>query len=100
MNDGIRSLIYRAIDSQSALLPAPLDISRGDDTNLFGEGGQLDSMSLVSLIVGIEEEVESQFGVSLILASDKAMSMRRSPFATVGSLLQYVESLMTEKEDV
>lgn len=96
MKDRIYSLIYRALENQSALMPAPLDASRGIETHLFGEGGQLDSMGLVSLIVSVEEELESEFGVSLILASDRAMSVRRSPFATVGSLADYVETLMTE----
>lgn len=95
MKDQIYSLIYRAVESQNALRSEPLDTSRGIETLLFGEGGQLDSMALVSLIVSVEEEVESQFGVNLILASDRAMSARRSPFATVGSLADYVEALMS-----
>ena len=96
MKDRIYSLIYRAIESQNALMHVPVDASRGIETHLFGEGGQLDSMGLVSLIVSVEEEVESEFGLNLILASDRAMSVRRSPFATVGSLADYVESLMAE----
>lgn len=96
MKDRIYSLIYRAMENQNALRTEPLDASRGAETHLFGADGQLDSMGLVSLIVSVEEEVESEFGVNVILASDRAMSGRRSPFATVGSLAEYLESLMGE----
>ena len=61
---------------------------------MFGAGGYLDSLSLVSLVVSVEEKIEQKFDMPLILADEKAMSQKRSPFATIGSLTAYVESLM------
>jgi hypothetical protein len=51
-------------------------------------------MNLVHLIVAVEERVENEFGVAVTLADERALSMRNSPFATIGSLSAYVSSLL------
>ncbi len=65
------------------------------ETKLFGEGGALDSLALVSVITDIEEAVEEKFGKHITIADEKAMSLKRSPFSTVGTLTEYVESLLS-----
>jgi len=92
----IRHIINRAIDSQETLLPAALDRSAGDATPIFGEGAPFDSLGLVALIVQIEEMVESELGAPLTLVSEKAMSAHRSPFATIATLGEFIESLLLE----
>lgn len=96
MREAIRDIINRAIDTQETLLPAPLDRSKGDATPIFGEGAQFDSLGLVALIVQIEEMVETEMGAGLTLVSEKAMSAHRSPFATIGTLGEFIESLLLE----
>lgn len=59
------------------------------DTRLFGEGGLLDSMALVSLVVAVEQAIEERHGVPVALADEKALSQRSSPYRTVGSLAAY-----------
>jgi ssRNA-specific RNase YbeY (16S rRNA maturation enzyme) len=54
-------------------------------------------MGLVTLITDLEESIEEKFGVSLVLADDRAMSQKRSPFRSVSSLTQYISSLMQEE---
>ena len=66
------------------------------ETKIFGEGGALDSLALVSLITEIEERVHDEFDKSIVLADEKTMSKRQSPFATVESLSEFVEFVMTE----
>jgi acyl carrier protein len=56
---------------------------------LFGESGFLDSMSLVSLVVAVEQAIEDQFGKTVSLADEKALSRRHSPYRTIGSLAEY-----------
>lgn len=58
------------------------------DTPLYGGGSGVDSLSLVRLVAAIERAAARQFGRSVILADEKAMSMRNSPFRTVGTLAQ------------
>ena len=67
------------------------------ETRIFGRKGVLDSMGLVTLITDLEERIEEEFGVSLILADDRAMSQEKSPFRTVGTLAEYVSLLIKEQ---
>lgn len=100
MEDRIRTIIETAIEAQELLLAATVDRARGDDAPLFGGGGPLDSMALVSLVVAIEEAVQRELRCSVTLVSEKAMSARRSPFATVGSLRAFVQSSIAEASNV
>ena len=60
------------------------------ETALYGEGGSLDSMSLVNLIADIEETLAEKFNASIALADEKAMSAKSSPYRNVASLTDAV----------
>lgn len=75
--------------------PVEGDFSVNESTHLFG--GRLDSVTVVSLIVELEEQIADDCGVSITIADDRAMSQQRSPFRTVGSLADYVQELITER---
>lgn len=60
----------------------------GTDTPLYGGEAGIDSLSLVRLIVAVEGAAARAFGRHVTLADERAMSMRHSPFRTVGSLAQ------------
>ncbi len=72
--------------------PAPIS----EDTVLVGADAVLDSLGVVQLIVEVEQRVEQAHGVSVTLASDKAMSQRNSPFRTVGVLADHVVATALE----
>src|SRR3990170_741070 len=63
------------------------------DTPLIG---RLDSLGLVTLVVDLEERIRDELGVSVTLASERAMSAKRSPFLTVASLADYVVASLPE----
>jgi len=67
-----------------------------DDTVLVGNDAVIDSLGVVSLIVEIEQRLESGHGVSVTLANDKAMSARSSPFRTVGVLTDHAIAMAQE----
>ena len=67
------------------------------ETKLFGEDGALDSLALVSMITDLEEEIHDEFEKDVILADEKAMSQRNSPFNTVESLTDYIDMLINEQ---
>jgi acyl carrier protein len=98
MNQTINQIIQTAITVQAPLLSAPIDTSSGDATPLFGADGALDSLGLVTLILNVEEMIETQMGVAITIVSEKAMSAYRSPFATIGSLAEFIVSLIQEKQ--
>lgn len=66
------------------------------EIRLFGEQGELDSLGLVSLIVDLEARVQDQLGASVVLADERAMSNRSSPFRTLESLLAHLQARVTE----
>ena len=76
-------------------LPVPPDL--GEETRLVGEQAVLSSLGLVSLIVELEQTIEEQCGVALVLADERALSQKHSPFRSVGSLADYVSELVTRQ---
>ena len=66
------------------------------ETKLFGEGGVLDSLALVSVVTDLEEEIHDEFDKDITLADEKAMSQKSSPFNTVESLSDYIYILINE----
>lgn len=70
----------------------------GVKTKLYGSSGIFDSLSLVSLIADIEERVSEEFDKDIILADEKAMSQKTSPFRNVETLTAYIEQLLLEQD--
>jgi acyl carrier protein len=68
----------------------------GDDTRLIGRKGVLDSMGLVTLIVDVEQRLEEEHDIVVVLADERAMSQKHSPFRSVGSLADYICQLVEE----
>ena len=89
-------IIEIIIDETNAVLDEPMD-GLTTDTMLFGKSGLLDSMGLVSMIVAVEQDIEDMFNKTITIADSKAMSQKHSPFATVGSLAEYVTVLIKDE---
>jgi len=68
------------------------------ETRLIGKRGVLDSLGLVSLIVDVEQKIDDDYGLSLTIADDRAMSQEKSPFRTVGTLAEYISRLIQEEQ--
>lgn len=66
------------------------------DTILFGPGGVLDSLGLVSLVLDLEQAIDSRYGVLITLADQRAMSQKRSPFRSVEALADYAAGLVRD----
>lgn len=68
-----------------------IDHQIDDKTVIFGENGILDSMGIVNLIVDLEGYFSDK-GVELNLTSEKALSLRNSPFRSVASIAEFIRS--------
>lgn len=66
------------------------NLTLDDTTTLVGQDAVLDSLGVVSLIVEVEQRLDTEHGVLVTLANDRAMSQRNSPFRTVGVLADYI----------
>jgi acyl carrier protein len=96
MKDELLDLILRVADDQNATSSRRIDTQKKADAGLYGSGSPLDSLALVRFIVEIETAVEERFGVPVVLADDRALSQKQSPFRTIGSLAAYIEARVTE----
>ncbi|MGJ7919517.1 acyl carrier protein [Neobacillus sp. LXY-4] len=97
MRDKIYNLVLSEIEEFNDIFNKNIPVQFGNDTPLYGKEGVLDSLGLVSLIVMIEQAIEDELNVSLILADEKAMSQKTSPFLNIGLLVDYINSLMEEE---
>lgn len=94
MQEKIQTLIYRSLQNLADELEKPELQNPTPQTKIYGENGNLDSLALVSFIADVEELIEQEFNQNIILANEKAMSLRNSPFRDVSSLTQYIQSLL------
>ena len=96
MQEKVIECISRAATLISPTLNNQLPIEMGRECPLYADG-IMDSISLVTLISFVEQAIEDEFGYSIILADEKAMSMRNSPFLSIGSLTDYTVKLLEGK---
>ena len=70
-----------------------------ESTTFYGSSNEagLDSLELVTLVIDIEQKLESVYEITITLADDRAMSQRRSPFRSVGALTDYICQLIEDK---
>lgn len=87
--DQVVQLILDVAADLNLSLTRPIDVSQGEGAALFGGEGVLDSLGFVSLVVAVEQALD-EIGISVILADERALSQKSSPFRTVGSLADYV----------
>lgn len=94
----IAGLILSSLDDVLAMgnddRPDPTQL--GDDTRLIGRKGVLDSMGLVTFIVDVEQRLEEEYDLVVVLADERPMSQKHSPFRSVGSLAHYICRLVEE----
>ena len=97
--DQIKELVFKAIVEYQTEIETPINLEEGEKTRLFGADAPLDSLALVSLIVLIEEKLEDKYGLCMILADEKAMSRRTSPFSRISYLIDYILELIIEEKN-
>ena len=89
MKDRITKLIVGIVQEMIDGGEIEVKLAIGPDTELYGKSGELDSMGLVSLVLTLEQTIESEFGVNIAMADEKALSQTRSPYRTVNSIAEY-----------
>ncbi len=87
--DEVTATILGAIRDANELRAADAKIADAATAPLFGGEGPLDSLSLVSLLMDIEEGL-LDFDLEVSLSSEHAMSQAKSPYRSVDSLVDYI----------
>lgn len=69
-------------------------LSCDSDTALMGANSALDSIALVTLLINIEESIGAKYSKEIVIADEKAMSQKISPFRSVRALAAYLEKVI------
>ena len=92
----VLEVIFNALNNLNDELDDCDKFEVNENTCLFGTDAELDSLSLVSVIVDVEGDISDLLGHSISLTDDRAMSQEISPFSNVKSLLAYIMILAAE----
>ena len=98
MRDKVLDIVKSAVDDLNQELGYQELENPSEVTGLHGNDGGIDSLSLVSLIVDIESNVGNEFGKEVVLADEKAMSQRNSPYRNVGALVDFIMERLENAE--
>jgi acyl carrier protein len=94
----IIDIIIDAANEINLSISNKIAVELGADAPLYGKDGVLDSLALVQFIVIIEQSIEDDSGACLTIADERAVSMKNSPFRTIGTLAGYIEKLLEESD--
>src|SRR5207247_9575701 len=75
--DRITKAVYLALDALSAELPAGVSIEKSLDAPVYGAGGKLESLDIVTLIMEVEDKINAEFGTSITIADENLLSKRK-----------------------
>ena len=92
----INQIIIESVHEINSQLTEEQQILISNNTPLFGENSNIDSLGLVTLMVSIEHKIEDEFDLSITIADERAMAQKNSPFKTIGTLTEYVGYLVKD----
>ena len=90
----ISEIVIANVSSLVDTLPEDQKFTVDNKTILFGKNANIDSLSLVSIIVDLETIFNDDFGIELSLTDDRAMMRKISPFESVSALVDYIDELI------
>ena len=91
-NDELKTLLLQCVSEYADQTGRQLQVQ--DDTPLLGPSAEVDSLGLVMIVTSFESKVNEKFDSQIVLANEKAMSMKRSPFRSVEALSSYADELL------
>jgi acyl carrier protein len=95
-DERITKAVFAAIDELNQQLPAGVHVEKSLDAPLYGSSGKLESLDFVTLIMEVEEKINAEFGTDITIADENLLSKEKSPFSTLGTLIEYLQDLLKE----
>lgn len=95
MEEKIEKIVKKAIEDVNEDADEKLEYAK--TTSLFGKSDGIDSFSFVTLISSIEEQILEEFNKEVYLVSERVYEKKYNPFATIGSLEEYILEKIQEE---
>lgn len=92
----ITEIVTATVSTLIETFPVDQRFKVDQNTVLFGKGSQIDSLSLVSIIVNLETTFYSDYNMDISLADDRAMLRTKSPYDSIGALVDYIDELINK----
>lgn len=90
----IYEIVIKQVQELNETLPENQQFSVNEDTILFGNNSNIDSLSLVSVIVDLESVFSSEYGKEISLTDDRAMTREINPFSSIRNLVDYIAEVV------
>jgi len=90
MREEVINVIIETVEDYNDSLEKDNQLPTDLDKSIYGGGSNLDSLGLVSFIIGLEQNIEDKFDYSISLADEKAMSQKSNPYNNINSLADYI----------
>ena len=87
--DKVGSVVNSSIEELNGQLGAQDRLKTDPGTLLYGEGGPLDSLTLLNLLVIVEGRLEEE-GFTVSLIDEEALARADGPFRTLQTFTDYV----------
>ena len=96
----MQHIVFATLDDLNAQRSPTNRLAKSAETILAGEGGTLDSLAFVNLVVGIERRLDDELGLVVTFFDDDPMDLAAGPFRTVGALIDHIATLAARSADV
>ena len=94
----ITTAVYIAVDEINHQLPKGAQIEKRLDASLYGASGQLESLDFVAFIMEVEEKINAEFKSNVTIADADLLSKQKSPFSTLGTLIEYLDEVLEQEQ--
>lgn len=96
-DERIARAVYAAVDELNQQLPQGVEVEKTLDAPLYGGLGKLESLDFVTLIMEVEEKINAEFGTNITIADENLLSKEKSPFSSLGTLIEYLEEMLKQE---
>ena len=95
MNELAKLIADEAILEVNLDQDATAQINKSPETLLLNSDSNIDSLTLVRLLVAVERLIEEKTGKSVVVVDESTFEAEESPFATIGTLTAHIEKLLS-----
>lgn len=90
----IYEIVIKQVQELNETLPENQQFAVNEDTILFGNNSNIDSLSLVSVIVDLETVFSEAYDKEISLTDDRAMTREINPFSSIRNLVDYITEVV------